>query len=327
MRRFKNILVVYDDDVGGDDVLEQGAALACANMARMTIVKVHRDNQASANLVDETQKRLQRVMAAIKHQGVTSVTTNVLIGVPFLEIIRQVLRENHDLVIASAEGGSVIKDVFFGSTATHLMRKCPCPVWIVKPGQPTPYSRILAAVDVMPDKPLHGLLNIKIMDLAHSLSVANGAFLHVMHAWDAEGKLLDTVRSELPVATRRILLEKCESKHRAAVRSLLAGYQLSQLQHEINMPQGLPERAIINLVEKRKIDLILMGTVNNGRIPGFFIGSAAEAVLNSVRCGVLTVKPDDFVSPVTLPETLPLNGRKAGEVASSDVYAVSRDDR
>jgi hypothetical protein len=28
----------------------------------------------------------------------------------------------------------------FGSTAMHLMRECPCPVWIMKPGQSQPFG-------------------------------------------------------------------------------------------------------------------------------------------------------------------------------------------
>lgn len=310
MKRFKNILVVYDDVIGGDDILEQGTSLARANSARLTIVKVLRDNNAAKTFVTETAKRLRRIAAAAKHEGVAQVTSNVLVGVPFLEIIRQVLREDHDLVIAGAEGGNVLKDVFFGSTATHLMRKCPCPVWVVKPGQPAPYSQILAAVDPMPESRSDDQLNVKIMDLATSLAMAHDAHLHVVHAWDAEGDLLETVRSELPVAKRRHLLKTCENEHRQAVETLLADYPMSRLRHEVHLPQGLPERTIIDLVEDRGIDLILMGTENRGRIPGFFIGSAAEAVLSGARCSVLTIKPDGFVSPVLPAEPIASDRRK-----------------
>lgn len=311
MKRFKKILVVYDDDVGGDDTLGQGVALARANGARLTIVKALRESQSFAGRIDESEKRLQRVTAGIKHVGVASVAAKVLVGVPFLEIIREVLREDHDLVIASAEGGRVIKDLFFGSTATHLMRKSPCPVWIVKPGQSKPYSQILAAIDPRPDGPSYDPLNATILDLASSLATAHGALLHVMHAWDAEGNDLETLKSELPASTREALLLKHEIRHRDMVFSLLAGQPLSQLRYEVHLPRDLPHRAIVNLVEKRKIDLILMGTVNTVGIPGFFIGSAAEAVLSNVRCGVLTVKPDAFVSPVTLQETITVGERRA----------------
>ena len=37
-----------------------------------------------------------------------------------------------------------------------------------------------------------------------------------------------------------------------------------------------------------------------GTTMGFFIGNTAESVLQQVNCSVLTVKPEGFVSPVTL---------------------------
>jgi len=52
--------------------------------------------------------------------------------------------------------------------------------------------------------------------------------------------------------------------------------------------------------KKRNIDLIVMGTVARTGIAGFFIGNTAENVLNQVDCSVLTVKPDEFVTPVNL---------------------------
>jgi hypothetical protein len=52
----------------------------------------------------------------------------VLVGKTFLEIIRQVLRNEHDLVIKCVDLSSSFKETLFGSTDMHLMRKCPCPL-------------------------------------------------------------------------------------------------------------------------------------------------------------------------------------------------------
>jgi universal stress protein E len=43
-----------------------------------------------------------------------------------------------------------------------------------------------------------------------------------------------------------------------------------------------------------------MGTLARSGLDGYFIGNTAETVLQHVACSVLTVKPDGFVSPVTL---------------------------
>ena len=204
-------------------------------------------------------------------------------------------------MIASAEGGSVVKAVFFGSTATHLIRKCPCPVWIIKPRQAIPYRHILAAIDPKTKDPANHALNVKIMDLATSLARMNGASLDIVHVWDVTGNDRDTLASEAPAKTHAAILHKHENRHRDAVGALLRRYALCEMEIEILLPRGLPQRIIVELVQNRDVDLIVMGTIDKTGIPGLLIGNAAETILGAVACGILAVKPDAFVTPVTLP--------------------------
>ena len=60
MRRFKNILAVYDDGVGADDVFSQSVALARVNNARLTLIDVALTHQATQALLEERRKRLER---------------------------------------------------------------------------------------------------------------------------------------------------------------------------------------------------------------------------------------------------------------------------
>lgn len=300
MKRFQDILVIYDGSVGADDALSQALMLAKANRAKLTLVDLIEEGRHSFNTIRERERRLQRLLPALRAESVDKVQAKVLMGTPFLEIIREVLRGQHDLVIASAEGGTVVEAVFFGSTVTHLIRKCPCPVWIVKPGQAVPYGRILAAIDPTPDDPTGDGLNVKIMDLATSLATMTGAGLDIFHAWDVSGNDRDTVASEAPPAVREALLAKHEDRHRDAVGALLQRYPLGEIDHELLMSRGLPQQKIVETVQARDTDLIVMGTIEKTGIPGFLIGSSAETILEAVQCGVLAVKPDGFVTPVTL---------------------------
>jgi universal stress protein E len=47
-------------------------------------------------------------------------------------------------------------------------------------------------------------------------------------------------------------------------------------------------------------DLLVMGTISRAGLAGVLIGSTAERLLDRVDCSILAVKPEDFVSPVTL---------------------------
>jgi nucleotide-binding universal stress UspA family protein len=304
MKRFRNILAVYGDKVGADDVFCHAVELANANNARLTLIDALPERYTTPAEVAERRKRLTRLVPAIKAEGVGDVSVDVFVGQPFLQIIRQVIRAEHDLVIASADGGAILRNVYFGSTATHLMRKCPCPVWIVKPHQSLSRSRILACIDPSPGpgsgEHADNELDRKILDLATSLAVANDAELHIIHAWDVEGKDRDTMASETPDAMRKTILTKHEREHRERVDALLMDYSLARVRHQVHFPRGVPQKAIVGLVDEHDIDLVVMGTVSRTGISGLIIGNAAESILSVVQCGVFTVKPRGFQTPIVL---------------------------
>lgn len=304
MHRFKNILAVYGDHVGADDVLSQAVALARVNGARLTLIDVLPEQYATDAELAERRKRLGRLAPSIEAEGVGAVAVEAFIGTAFLTIIKRVLSANHDLVIASANDGPSLRRFYFGSTATHLMRKCPCPVWIIKPNQPHRFANILACIDPKTNEGSGNELDEKILDLATSLAASNAAKLHIVHAWEVEGKDRDTVRSEVHDDTLKSILARHEAFHRGRVDRLLAKYSLGALQFQVHMPRATPQRAILELVETHDIDLIVMGTVSRTGIAGLIIGNAAESILGVVHCGVFTVKPKGFVTPVVLDPVL-----------------------
>ena len=299
MKRFKNILAVYNGEVGDDDALTHATTLAKRNDARLTVIEVIKDVAASPANVTERQKHLSRLATSMAQEGI-KVEDIVSVGTPFLQIVRQVLRKNHDLVIMAAESSSGYRNLFFGSTSMHLMRKCPCPVWIVNPGQSPNYARILAAVDPSPDDVSADELNVKILDLATSMARLNQSELHIVHAWDLTGKDLDTIRSELTEEARNLLVRRNELMRRKPLESLLERYALEDLQYHVHLVRGEPEFLIPEMIKQKKIDLIVMGTLVRTGIPGFFIGNTAELLLRQVKCAALTVKPEGFVTPVAL---------------------------
>jgi nucleotide-binding universal stress UspA family protein len=299
MKRFKNILAVYNHAVGDDDVLTQAIALAERNDARLTLIEVANDAASSAAQLTERRKHLSRIAVSIDREGIKVETISCL-GTRFLQIVRQVLRERHDLVIMAAEGGGGFKDLFFGSTSMHLMRKCPCPVWILKPGQRANYTRILAAVDTSPQDVGLDELNVKIMDLATSLARLNESELHIIHAWQLAVRDLDTIRSEITHEMRERLLCRNELIHRKPVERLLERYALDDLQHHVHVVRGVPDSLLPQMAAEKEIDLIIMGTIRRTGIAGLLIGSTAENVLRQVECAVLTVKPEGFVTPIAL---------------------------
>jgi len=303
MKRFKKILVVYNHTIGDDDTLSQAAALAKRNKAKVTLIDVLEPPVHQSGVLAEREKHLKRLAASIQKEGVKANTIQ-LVGVPFLEIIRQVLRGKHDLVMITAEGGGVVREFFFGNTSMRLMRKCPCAVWVVKPRGRNDYARVLAAVDLRQDDKEAKKLNTKIMDLAFSQVKLNNSELHIVHAWEATGHDLETLRSEPaklgPEGDHEEILHRHESMHRKTLERFLGRYDLADIKPYIHLPQGVAGILVPQIADEQQIDLIVMGTVVRTGVPGFFIGNTAERILHLVNCSVMAVKPEGFVTPVTL---------------------------
>ena len=57
---------------------------------------------------------------------------------------------------------------------------------------------------------------------------------------------------------------------------------------------------IPGLAQEKHIDVIVLGTVCRTGVPGLSIGNTAERVPRQADCSVLTVKPEGFVTPVTV---------------------------
>jgi len=72
-------------------------------------------------VINDRREKVDALAADIRQQGI-DVTSQVMTGTPFLEIIRQVLRDKHDLVFLVAEGKSRLKERLFGSISMHLIQ-------------------------------------------------------------------------------------------------------------------------------------------------------------------------------------------------------------
>lgn len=206
--------------------------------------------------------------------------------------------QRHDLIVKAASNGTGVMARLFGSTDLHLLRKCPCPVWIIKPGQRKHYSRILVAVDVEQVEPRKASLNQVLLDLAISLAQLEGSELHIVHAWQlfAEAKLRS--RGIISAAEIDEMVRDTGRNHKRWLNELLTGYDLKGLTVKQHVVKGDPKVIIPDVAHKKRGELIVMGTVARTGVPGLFIGNTAEAILNQVNCSVLAVKPEGFVTPV-----------------------------
>lgn len=296
MKRFKRILFATDTRLSGHPIVNEAAEIAKNNRSSLNIVDVVPDFPWTVRLTldnhehmreliaQEKQAELERLAAPIRQMGVEA-ETKVLMGKTSIEIIREVLRGDHDLVLRMAKGIDSTRQAFFGDTAFRLLRKCPCPVWITKPRERQEIGSVLVANDLSPISDLA-------LELGVSIAGLQQAQLHVLHVlelglgrpeWDSY-EIRERARAE---ATQRL--------EDQLVR--VGAANLTKPPH-IDIVVDAADTAIIPRIEQCEIDLLVMGTVARGGIAGVLMGNTAERLLPRISCSVLAVKPDDFICPV-----------------------------
>ncbi len=321
MRRFNNILCVVTPGSGCKPALERAVTLTENNQASLTVIDVAECVRAGIGMPEGSpvSADLQAAVVRAHQQELDSlvepyrqrvkVQTQVLIGTPFLEIIREVLRNRRDLVIKSAETWDW-QDGLFGSDDMHLLRKCPCPVWIMRSEGKANYSRIMAAVDFNPWQEDAGEndLNRLILELASSMALSDFAELHVVHAWESMTEnMIRVFSSELSEEQIAANVDRERCDHQAQVEQLTGRLRdwigteaYDYLSPQLYLRQGNARKEIPAQARRIDADLVVMGTVARTGLAGFFMGNTAEAILNQINCSVLAIKPFGFVTPIRL---------------------------
>ncbi len=324
MKSFNSILYVVEEPAAESEAaVARVVSLAQNSQAHLTLLHVADEprlgpfagrvttNDFKARVSEQAIAQLSTLMRGTDKK--LDVAIDVRFGTAFVEVVREVLRSGHDLVIKQVGKGGA-HSFLFGGIDQHLLRKCPCPVWIMVGDTRANYQQILVAVDFDPweegdeEETLEGSLNRQIMDLAAMLAVTDFAQLHVVHAWEAiTDNMIRVFGSELPdkeVAGNRYR-EQREHQSRLDVlnhrmRKQFGGETHRYLAPRFHLRKGAPRDVVPAVASEVKADLVIMGTVSRTGIPGLLIGNTAEVILNNLDCSVLAVKPAGFITPVTL---------------------------
>jgi universal stress protein E len=309
MERFKNIAVVYAGERSDRAALLRASAIAGKNRAKLQVVAVIEPITGVAQLLlgkerveqfaSGRQQELQAALDAdLKRLGLAPLRLHCLSGATAIETIRFMQSAGCDLLVKVR--GEPEKNRSIAVTDRKLLRKCPVPVLLLRGDRKKKFARILAAVDPDPDVPMRLDLHGNVLKLAITMAEREQAFLDIVHAWDIfSAATLQGPRFKLTTEELNEIVAKEVEMRRGWIEKLLAPYAGVNIKSRIHLIQGDPSQVLIDFARQRKSDLLVMGTVARGGLPGLLIGNTAEGVLDSVDCATLTIKPPDFVSPIT----------------------------
>ncbi len=317
MVKFSNIIFVLEEELDNSSAFEQAVALAKVHQAKLTVIgtvymssvdqKSGRNNELVPILTKQRQEQLELLVKGIKNSGVI-INTKVLTGRPFVEIIREVIRNDGDLIIKTVKNTSSVVRYLFSASEMKLLRKCPCPVWIIKSTQQIGEKEILVALDYQHENMDNEALNQRLLELSISLALADFGELHVIHVWNlpyesylrgphmsyTDSEVDEMVNHEKAIRTQWLtdVVEKsC---------NLYGEETMNFLKPQLHLVQGNAKKIVPKVTKEIGAELVVMGTVGRAGVPGLLIGNTAENILNQLDCSVLAIKPDNFESPITI---------------------------
>ena len=165
--------------------VNQAMQLAEQTRAQLTFFSAIELSEQSKKLLEQTGKTetsikieaqnvLDELVDEAKRQGVAA-TATLVFGKDWIEIVRQVENEQHDLTIVGTRDLNTTQQFLMGNTGMKLVRNCACPVWVTRPDPPPEDFNILVASDLSD-------LSAAAVDVAVSGGQFLDAKVHLLHA-------------------------------------------------------------------------------------------------------------------------------------------------
>ncbi len=323
MKSIRKILCVIEPNSSSETALIQASRIAENQQAELTFLsvldtpknlwKVFKNKaELDQSLSEAVAKKQEEIENWLKQQQLTdNYSVDVVCGKASIETIKKAISHKYDLVVKSASHMDWLSRLF-GNDDMDLLRKCPCPVLILKTGQHDVFRNVLATVDVNDvfsddDGRVQEKLNDEVLEYSTLFSLSELTSLHIGSVWDAFGE--DFLRygafSNMPQDKVDQYVEQtrveCSDRLESIINDLTASVgksAVSYLRPKSHLVKGVASKEILEMVNQYQIDLVVLGTVARTGIPGLLIGNTAESTLEQIQCSVLAIKPEGFIAPV-----------------------------
>ena len=291
MLSFKKILIPVDFSKHSQIAVSKGVSLAQVYHAAVYFLHVGENASRSA-------RALSRFLDRVRPESSVPMKKLVAQGGPASTILSVAKRIGADAIVMGTRGISGLKHLVQGSVAEKVLRESALPVIVIKKEKQIQFDRY-----VLPQiRNVEGAFQVdKILvpldfspaskrALQHAVSMASfyNSTIYTLTVFDKKFKEYgvdhekhtsvivkgEKIRlwEEFPELLREI---DCHLPHTRLKRMLLSGDPFSKIE---------------SVVQKKEIDLIVMGTNGRTGLEHFFIGSVAEKVIRSVDCSVMTIR-------------------------------------
>ena len=291
---FHSLLVPIDLSPASDRVVGRVAQLPLAEGCRITLLHVIsmdlpvRDRKRAEVAARKVLRAEAQELGRQLPRGV-ALQSVVAQGAAATEIARYATSVKAELVVMGRYGGSVLRDVFLGSTAERVIRRGQLPVLAVRLRARTPYRNPALALDIdqAANESVAMLLRIippkrPPVTVIHAFDVPHYGMLNPGMSTDDAEEYNDEYREkalhEIAALLRKALLRSKAGPDDAPIWKAHIRY-------------GTPRLVIERTVRRTDTDLLVLGSRGRSGAAYLFLGTVAGDVLRNVACDVLVVPP------------------------------------
>ena len=299
MERPQHILVVIDPTATDHPALTRARDLALefGSRVELFICYTPRDGEERAD-----EMELERLANSLRELRIETETDEASDANLHAGIVRKVLRSQPSLVVKETHPHTLLRRSVLANTDWQLIRMCPAPLLLVRPGHWNKPPRIAAAVDVARPGEKPAALDNALLAAAEAFSLATGGELHAVHAYTPVTELaaratVQAVSMASGIDPAQVIADS-EKATRVEFDELLASHPIPKSHR--HLVQGAPSDALVGFVRRNHIDLLVMGAYARGWMYNVLVGSTTERVLDLLPCDVLVMKPANFECPLQL---------------------------
>ncbi|KMV31038.1 universal stress protein UspE [Photobacterium swingsii] len=308
MTQYKNILVVADPAQDNQPALSRAVHLAQGSPEtkitlflaiydfsyEMTSMLSSDERQAMRKgVVQQREEWLKDIIRPFIEDGLSIELLVVWHNRPYEAVIAEVFSNHHDIVIKATHEHDKLGSVIFTPTDWHLLRKCPCPVLMVKEHKWPDKGKIIASVNLAADSETHEALNDCIINEAKRFADTLNAEVNIVNAYPSTPV---NITIELPEFDPASYTDAVRGHHLTSMKALRQKHGIPE--EQTCVVEGLPEDVIPRVAEELDAEMVILGTTGRTGLSAIFIGNTAEHTIDSLNCDLLALKPEGYISPL-----------------------------
>ena len=307
MSTYNNILVVLDPTTEQQKALNRAIELVRLQGGKLTaFLSVYDFSYEMTTMLSGEERESMRqavikdrelwisdYLAAPRAGGINIDIKVVWHNRPFEAIVLAVLEDNYDLVIKGTHDHDVLKSMIFTPTDWHILRKCPCPVLLVKDHDWPKAGNIIAAVNAGSEQEHHLSLNQRVITKARQMAAMLSAETHLVNAYPGTPV---NIAIEIPEFNPQEYNSTMKHHHLDAVAKLATQFDIAPTHYHVQ--EGMPEDVLPAIAKQLDAVMVVIGTIGRTGLSAAIIGNTAEHVIDRLDCDVLAVKPANFVCPL-----------------------------